>query len=324
MSSPSKRLRAISVRLRQHFERNLTIRVLDDCLPVLGGDAVTPLLDSLDTDVTQVGGCFSTAEGVDDVERVHAGNTRELNYLLQGLILHGTANSFVQTVGMGHWGQRLDYAATRRGKGPTEISEATGISVESIKKYRQSGVDKPRGNIIAKLAEYLEVPELWLEKGMGRDPFDDEISDNQITISTVSEVDVRASAGAGSVVDYEPEGHRWGFPEAWVRLELVARPRDLRIITIEGDSMISDPPSASDLAPGCKVIVNIADRAPTPPGIFILHDGIGLVAKRVEHIDGSDPATIRILSNNERYNEYNRTMEEIRIMGRVVGRWQRL
>lgn len=134
----------------------------------------------------------------------------------------------------------------------------------------------------------------------------------------IIEMDVRASAGAGSVVEYEDEKHSWGFPEQWIRAELDTQPGNLYIITIAGDSM------PGVLEPGDKAIVNIADRQPTPPGTFILHDGLGLVAKRIEHIDHSDPPTIRITSTNPAYETYERTLEEAHIMGRVVARWERL
>jgi phage repressor protein C with HTH and peptisase S24 domain len=134
----------------------------------------------------------------------------------------------------------------------------------------------------------------------------------------VIELDVQASAGAGAVVEYEDESHRWGFPEGWIRAELNTAPSSLYIITIEGDSMVGT------LEPGDKAVVNVADRVPTPPGVFIVHDGLGLVAKRIEHIAHSDPPTVRIMSSNPAYREYERTLEEAHILGRVVARWQRL
>lgn len=140
----------------------------------------------------------------------------------------------------------------------------------------------------------------------------------------IAEVNVSASAGHGAVVDYEQEERSWRFPERWVRSELNTTPTELRIITIEGDSMVSEPSTARDLLPGDKAVVNVGDIRPSPPGVFVVHDGLGLVAKRIEYVADSDPPTIRILSNNPAYPEYQRTLEEARIMGRVVGRWQRL
>ena len=67
------------------------------------------------------------------------------------------------------------------------------------------------------------------------------------------------------------------------------------------------------------VLVDMTRQLPNPPGIFVLDDGMGLVAKRLEHIPNSDPPAVRVISDNKRYLEYERTAEEIRIIGRI--RW---
>jgi phage repressor protein C with HTH and peptisase S24 domain len=79
-----------------------------------------------------------------------------------------------------------------------------------------------------------------------------------------------------------------------------------------GDSMMPT------LYPGQKVMVHINDKRPTPPGIFYLWDGMGLVIKRVELIPGSSPPTVRIKSDNPKYESYERTVDEARINGRVI------
>ena len=57
-------------------------------------------------------------------------------------------------------------------------------------------------------------------------------------LSEIHEIDVRASAGPGAMHDdLEGSKESWFFPETMVRHELRARPDDLRIITIDGDSM---------------------------------------------------------------------------------------
>lgn len=50
----------------------------------------------------------------------------------------------------------------------------------------------------------------------------------------------------------------------------------------------------------------------------MLFDGIGLVAKRLEHVPNSDPPSVRIISSNKEYEAYVRTIEETNIVGRVV------
>lgn len=142
-------------------------------------------------------------------------------------------------------------------------------------------------------------------------------------IVAVKEFDVQASAGAGRVVEYENEAHFWAFPRDFTR-QLQAAENDLAILTVEGDSLVSTPASNRDIEPGDKVVVRITDKLPTPPGYFVIHDGLGVVAKRVEHIPNSEPAAVRISSNNPAYPPYERTLDEAYILGRIVGRWQRL
>lgn len=47
---------------------------------------------------------------------------------------------------------------------------------------------------------------------------------------------------------------------------------------------------APTLQDGYAVPVDLSKTAPNLPGILVLHDGMGLVAKRLEHLPGSDPA----------------------------------
>lgn len=140
----------------------------------------------------------------------------------------------------------------------------------------------------------------------------------------VYELDVRASAGAGAVVDNDDVKDLWVFPVVWVRVEMQTAPQNLRIVTVEGDSMVSDPPRESDILPGDKVVLDIEDRTVSPPGVFIIHDGMGLVAKRCEYIPQSDPPRMRIMSNNPKYSTYEISVDEAYCMGRIKGRWQRI
>ena len=73
------------------------------------------------------------------------------------------------------------------------------------------------------------------------------------------------------------------------------------------------------LLDGDTVLVDTSKRAPTLPGIFVLHDGVGLVAKRLEYnFVGGEPR-YRIVSDNQRYTPYEVAEEQINIIGRV--RW---
>lgn len=97
-----------------------------------------------------------------------------------------------------------------------------------------------------------------------------------------------------------------------MRHEFHAPPNELRMITVDGDSM--EPLLSS----GDRILIDSSQRIPVPPGIFVIWDGMGLAAKRVEHIPNSDPPMVLIKSVNPEYQAYERNAEEVNVVGRVV------
>ncbi len=89
-------------------------------------------------------------------------------------------------------------------------------------------------------------------------------------------------------------------------------PNDLKLLSIRGDSM---EPILSD---GDNIMVNTTDISPSPPGIFVLFDGIGIMAKRIELIPQANAGQIRISSANPQYSAYQRHLNDIRIICRVI------
>jgi phage repressor protein C with HTH and peptisase S24 domain len=135
----------------------------------------------------------------------------------------------------------------------------------------------------------------------------------------IAEIDVRASAGPGAFHEgLEETKVTWLFPEAMVRHEFRAPPKELRMITVDGDSM--EPLLSS----GDRILIDTSQRVPVPPGIFVIWDGMGLVAKRVEHIPNSDPPKVLVKSINPEYQAYERIAEEVNVVGRVVWAARRL
>lgn len=106
----------------------------------------------------------------------------------------------------------------------------------------------------------------------------------------------------------------WSMPQNI--LDAVAMPgHRLAIVQVSGDSM--EP----DYRPGERVMVDLDATAPTPPGIFVLWDGLGLVLKRVELLMNTDPPQLKISSINSAYETYERLADEVVINGRVIGKW---
>ena len=140
--------------------------------------------------------------------------------------------------------------------------------------------------------------------------------DNAGRILRIPELDVRAAAGDGLVGGGEKIIDEWALPSGMVRQYSTAPANDLRIITVMGDSM--EP----TLQPGQRVLVDTGDRNPSPPGVFVVWDGLGLVVKRCQVIPHSEPPRVRISSDNAKYDPYERTLSEAYIQGRVIGQWR--
>ena len=131
--------------------------------------------------------------------------------------------------------------------------------------------------------------------------------------SAVPEIDVRAAAGPGAWnEEVERVKATWILGDRVIRHEFQARPEDLRMITVHGDSM---EPLFSG---GDRILIDVSRQVPVPPGIFVIWDGMGLVTKRIEHVPHSEPPRVVIKSANPAYDSYERLAEEIRIVGRAV------
>ncbi len=110
----------------------------------------------------------------------------------------------------------------------------------------------------------------------------------------------------------------WRMPDDYLSTEIRTSPQFARMIAVEGDSM------SPTLQSGDRVLVDTRRRVPSPPGVFAIWDGLGVVVKRIELIQGSDPPSVRIISDNEKHAPYERTAEEAAIIGRVVWFGRRL
>ena len=134
-------------------------------------------------------------------------------------------------------------------------------------------------------------------------------------------LEVEVSAGGGGF-DYVAEDTTagWPFDRSLLGTIYDGAPDDLRLVIVRGESMT---PLLED---GDMVLVNTADTQPSPPGIFVLFDGIGLMVKSLELLPGSSTAEplVRISSANTHYSAYQRRLVEIDIRGRIIWFGRRL
>lgn len=87
-----------------------------------------------------------------------------------------------------------------------------------------------------------------------------------------------------------------------------------RIESVRGDSM--EPV----LKHGDRQLIDTVQHVPATGELYLLWDGNGLVAKRVEYVAGSSPPQLRLLSANPGYAPYTCAAADAHLVGRAVWR----
>ncbi|MCC7273434.1 MAG: LexA family transcriptional regulator [Alphaproteobacteria bacterium] len=224
--------------------------------------------------------------------------------------------------------RRIDQHLSRRGLSERQACLRAGLKVDAIRAIRRG--QSPRAETLARLARILEVPAQLLFDATGGEGLDgceaparpQGVADRDDPASlTIAEIDLRVAdrrhlADAVTALQAQAIAYRWRMPRDLVRAQTSAGETHLRIIAMHGDSMEPDLPS------GTRILVDSGDRTPSPPGMFVVWDGLGLVVKRIEHLPFSDPPRVRITSDNPRYRPYEVALVEAEIRGRVIGRWK--
>jgi phage repressor protein C with HTH and peptisase S24 domain len=244
---------------------------------------------------------------------------------------------------MGTLGSRIKSAREAKGLTQTALAKYCGVSRNSVSQWEKDETE-PTGINLVKIARALGVSEVWLAEGReyrqhgtaergpkGLPPSGTEVrhlvpfaeGGGLEHVAIIPEIMVSAGMGDSGVPEIETFGSdtvrdNWGLPEDYVRGELRSAANRLRIIDLKGDSM------APTLFPTDRAIVDIGDKSPSPPGIFALWDGYGVIVKRVEIVPQSKPTKLRIISDNTLHQPYEIEPEEHTIIGRLRGFIRRL
>lgn len=210
-------------------------------------------------------------------------------------------------------GQRLRLEMKKQALNSTELAKRAGVKTSFIYDIISGKSANPSTIKLARVAEALAVSLTYLA-GNTDNPTPEtrhtpSPSDDYVTIARVM-VDV--SAGGGTIVSQEHVGESYYFRRTWIKEHLGVSPSDLRMLYVRGDSM--EP----TLCHNDIILVDMTKKAPSPPGVFVLFDGFGLMAKRLEYAAEKTPPRIRVISDNAHYSVYERSLEETFIIGRVV------
>ena len=214
---------------------------------------------------------------------------------------------------------RLKARMSATGLNQRSLALAAGLHEDRVRNILRGRSRNPRADTVDALAQALGVPAAWL-LGQSAAPQPPSpvsgIAESARTMATIPELDVRT--GGDTLADDRNTIADWGFPAVWLVAMTGPRSDDIRIIEVQGNSM---EPSLSS---GDKVVVDRRQTVPSPPGYFVLRDGLGIVIKQVEQIPNRNPPCVTIKSVNRDYDTYEVARDQISIVGRVVAAIRRM
>ena len=256
-------------------------------------------------------------------------------------------------------GQRILYVRQALGRSQEAFAKPLGVSRGAVGNWeRDQGIKTEN---LSAIARTYSVPLDWLANAIGEPPTldrDDQMVRMPVTqpdaisrpgdapptlgIATgatgippgaIAEVNVRGGLGDGTLAIVHEEAHTsgmaysaeevrdwWRLPDWLVRSAMNASPAQLACFPVEGDSM---EPS---VRAGDVVFINLAHRKPSPDGIYAIADSFGGVqVKRIEVASAvnDDRVRVRIISDNPRHSAYERPIDDVHIIGRVIGIFSR-
>lgn len=198
---------------------------------------------------------------------------------------------------------------------------------------------KLEANIEKNLAAILDTPDgTKPEKGERKNlvgSFDPDADDNDEGYSHETwkpripgarpEIDVRLGAGEGSVGQMlsigsngGTSGHRvvaeWVLPEAFLVGVMEANAGRTIVMEVVGDSM------QTTYQPGDRVIVDLAQTKLVADTVYAISDGFSEPQiKRLQRVPFSQPARVRIISDNPSLQTDEVDLERVHIIGRICG-----
>lgn len=182
----------------------------------------------------------------------------------------------------------------------------------------ENGGRKLNADNAEKYAPHFGVKPEWLLYGsqnVGKTEPEYEIESSG---SPPSEERALSIPGTGNL-SFDDIEEDFDLPDQFLRSRLRIKDDGARVMEVIGDYMYdpANPSAAGSLMPGDRVIIDLGDRRPSPPGAFAVFDGAGVSLKLIEVVPNSEPLKLRVTGRNPRYAHFEQLHDSISIIGRV-------
>ena len=200
----------------------------------------------------------------------------------------------------------LERLIQERGEDYAGLSRLLGRNAAYVQQFIKRGVPRKLSEIDRlRLSTYFDIDEQLLG-GPARS------SSGGSDLVPIPRFQVSAAAGHGAIPGLEDKVAELGFSASWLKRLSPAKPGDLSIIRVKGDSM---SPTLSD---GDDIMVDLsAARQKLTDGIYVLRRDDALLVKRIALHPVRN--TLTIASDNPAYASWTDCdPDNVDILGRVV------
>jgi transcriptional regulator with XRE-family HTH domain len=182
-----------------------------------------------------------------------------------------------------------------------ELSEKANVGKSFVYDILSGKSANPTTQKIQAVADVLGVSLPYLTC---KNNNDNEInSDDYVFVETLFDENLKSSNKTKLKISFKKE---------WIKKNLNTDTKNVRAIKIAGDYM------SPTLQNGDIALVDISKKSPNPPGIYVVHDGVGLAAKRLECVNKADETIIFITPDNKNYKSYESKLAETNIIGKII------
>lgn len=211
-------------------------------------------------------------------------------------------------------GQRLKLEMKKRGMSSVELAAKADVKTSFLYDVISGKSANPSSVKLARVAESLGVSLAYLA-GTSDIPTEGyqfalpQMESNYVTLPSIY---AELAGGKAEIQEKTRREEPLQFKKDLLKLTFGAPYEQLKLFTIQGDSM------SPTLCDGDDVIINTAQKHPSPPGLFLLFDSMSLVVKRLEYLPQAARPTVKVMSDNPHYAPYEIHSDKAYILGRVV------
>lgn len=208
----------------------------------------------------------------------------------------------------------------------TQVCLRAGLTKDAIRTIRRGNA--PRAETLKALAGVLGCPSGYFLEAVGMateigaddapPQFEEDVEAERgeeifapgyVNVRTLAD---RVGMGGASFGGADDFGSPELMPERLIRVDLRGEPMNFLLVDVDGPSM------SPILESGDRVMIDLRKTNPAQPGIFVVNEGLGYVAKWVQLMPHSDPPKLKIKSENPRFDPYDVLLDQARIIGRIV------